>query len=163
MASTSAVGISGSSQNIFEWFGDQLLGILRLLALSTHPRKLRGGSLQIGWEFHPVPRIKRLERNCFCQKRPPDKMGGATILRNLLQQVAQGSPPKIDGLDPKTTAIPKQDELQQLGSIQTIVYVGEVANTRDANSAYDVEFSNGDLICNIHRHDDGELDTFFCG
>ena len=59
---------------------------------------------------------------------------------------------------------PRPDELRPLGAIQAMIYLGEKTHTGERPySVYDVEFSNGNLICELRQRDDGALDGFICG
>ena len=58
---------------------------------------------------------------------------------------------------------PTSDQLRPLGAIQAMIYLGEKTLTGERPySVYDVEFSNGNLICELRQRDD-TLDGFICG
>jgi hypothetical protein len=94
----------------------------------------------------------------------PDKAGKSALLARLFQQMAQGGPTEPFDAHAMTMRFLKPDDLHPLGTIQTIIYLGEVApGTERPSSVYDVEFANGNLICQLRQRDDNTLDYFDCG
>lgn len=94
----------------------------------------------------------------------PDKAGRSNLLARLLQQMMQGAPTEpVDALA-RTMRFPTPDQLRPLGTIQTVIYLGDKTLTgQSPYSVYDVEFSNGNLICELRLRDDNGLDGFICG
>lgn len=102
----------------------------------------------------------------------PDKGGKADLLARMLKEMATGSltvPLDTSGLaltgkaNASYIKILKPDTLGSLGSIQSIIYLGETDRREASISNYDVEFSNGHLICGLHQAADSRLDQFDCG
>lgn len=95
----------------------------------------------------------------------PDKAGKSGLLAHTLDEMAKGAltaPP-----DPSAAAVKilKPETLQALGSVQSVIYIGEknLSSTMDPYSVYDVEFANGHLICELRQAADNRLDYFDCG
>jgi len=64
----------------------------------------------------------------------------------------------------QTMRFPTPDQLSPLGTIQATIYLGEKTFRGERPySVYDVEFSNGNLICELRQRDDNALDGFICG
>jgi hypothetical protein len=94
----------------------------------------------------------------------PDGAGRSGLLAKLLQQVMRGAPTEPVDAQVRTMRFPTPDQLRPLGAIQAMIYLGEKTHTGDRPySAYDVEFSNGNLICELRQRDDKTLDGFICG
>jgi hypothetical protein len=93
----------------------------------------------------------------------PDKAGRAALLARLLQQLVQGAPAEPLDAHAHTMRFPRPGELRLLGAIQAMIYLGEKTLTAERPySVYDVEFSNGNLICELRQRED-TLDGFICG
>ena len=93
-----------------------------------------------------------------------DRAGKSALLTRLLGQLVQGAPAEPLDAHAQTIRFPRPDELRPLGAIQAMIYLGEKAHTGDhPYSVYDVEFYNGNLICELRQRDDNTLDGFICG
>jgi hypothetical protein len=85
------------------------------------------------------------------------------LLARLLQQLVQGAPAEPLDAHARNMRFPRPDELRPLGAMQAMIYLGEKTLTGERPySVYDVEFSNGNLICELRQRDD-TLDGFICG
>jgi hypothetical protein len=94
----------------------------------------------------------------------PDRAGKSDLLARLLQQMMQGAPTEPVDAHAHTMRFPSPDQLRSLGAIQATIYLGEKAfATGRPYSVYDVEFSDGNLICELRQRDDNVLDGFICG
>jgi hypothetical protein len=94
----------------------------------------------------------------------PDKAGRSSLLARLLQQMMQGVPTEPADTFARDLRFPTPDQLRPLGAIQAIIYLGEKTHTGDRPyNVYDVEFSSGNLICELRQRDDNVLDGFICG
>jgi hypothetical protein len=94
----------------------------------------------------------------------PDRGGKSALLARLLQQMTQGAPTELVDARAQTMRFPKPDQLRPLGAMQATIYLGELILTGERPySVYDVEFSNGNLICELRQRDDNTLDGFICG
>jgi hypothetical protein len=92
----------------------------------------------------------------------PDKAGKAAFLGRLIEQLAQGTPPVDTGAG--LIRFPTPDQLRPLGPVQTMIYLGEFAPSTDRPyDVYDVEFSGGNLICELRQRADDTIDGFVCG
>lgn len=93
----------------------------------------------------------------------PDVGGHSALLRRLLGEMAGGAVPTWSLAEKAIVRIPTPDMLRPLGAVQAILYLGEKRIPDEAPySAYDIEFSNGNLICEL-RERDGAIDGFDCG
>lgn len=148
---------------------------IRIIWGSTFRRMGISGTLRSTSEFDGTFFIERLGmssdapiqtagRKLSLSESTGDKAGRSALLARLLQQLAQGAPTEALDTHAKTMRFPTPDELRPLGSIQTMIYLGEMTNTGDRPySVYDVEFSNGNLICELRQSGDNTLDGFLCG
>jgi hypothetical protein len=94
----------------------------------------------------------------------PDTAGRAGLLAQLLRQMMQGAPIETVDAQAHTMRLATPDQLRPLGTIQAMVYLGELTLTGERPySVYDVEFSDGNLICEVRQRDDNVLDGFICG
>jgi hypothetical protein len=94
----------------------------------------------------------------------PDKAGKSALLARLIQQLTQGAPTEPVDTLAHTMRFPTPDQLRPLGAMQATIYLGEKILTKERPySVYDVEFSNGNLICELRQRDDNALDGFICG
>jgi hypothetical protein len=94
----------------------------------------------------------------------PDRGGKSALLARLLQQMTQGAPTELVDARAQTMRFPKPDQLRPLRAMQATIYLGELILTGERPySVYDVEFSNGNLICELRQRDDNTLDGFICG
>jgi len=95
----------------------------------------------------------------------PDTASKSGFLARVLSEMAQGA--LTVPLDPRATTVKilKPDTLHSLGSVQSIIYVGEknLSATADSFVIYDVEFANGHLICELRQATDDRLSYFDCG
>jgi hypothetical protein len=93
----------------------------------------------------------------------PDLGGKSALLGRLLGEMAQGAVPTWSLDANATVRIPTPEMLQPLGAVQAILYLGEKNLPEEAPySAYDVEFSNGNLICELRERGDA-VNWFDCG
>lgn len=109
----------------------------------------------------------------------------AALLGRLLEASTHGTPSEASYTRDKTdVSFPKSEDLQALGPAQAIIYLGQLPyhdavhdphpkpdnhqewlenqKARDFMSAYDVEFQNGQRICELHRQADERIDRFIC-
>lgn len=108
--------------------------------------------------------FKSLGQKLSLSTKAPDAAGRAGLLARLLQQMMQGAPSEPVDAQAHTFRFPTPDQLRPLGAIQAVVYLGEKAHTGERPySVYDVEFSDGSLICELRQRDDKALDGFICG
>ncbi len=86
------------------------------------------------------------------------------MLARLLQKMTQGAPTEPVDAQAQIMRFPTPDELRPLGMIQATIYLGEKTFSGERPySVYDVEFSDGNLICELRQRDDNVLDGFICG
>ncbi len=94
----------------------------------------------------------------------PDRGGKSGLLARLFRQMTQGAPTEPVDTQAQIMRFPTPDELRPLGAIQAMIYLGEKTHTGERPySVYDVEFSGGNLICELRQRDDNALDGFICG
>ena len=92
--------------------------------------------------------FKSVGEKLSLSENTPDKAGRSALLARLLQQLVQGAPAEPLDAHAQTMRFPRPDELRPLGAIQAMIYLGEKTLTGERPySVYDVEFSNGNLIC----------------
>src|SRR6185437_17080609 len=105
--------------------------------------------------------LKSMGQKLSLSTKAPDRAGRSGLLAQLLQQ---GAPPEPVDAQAHTMRFPTPDQLRPLGAVQAMIYLGEKTHTGDRPySVYDVEFSNGNLICELRQRDDNALDGFICG
>jgi hypothetical protein len=114
-----------------------------------------------------------------------DKGGDTELLERLLADGARGAPSAVSYVKKEIdVSFLKQENLQALGQVQSVVYLGQIPyynrasdphpkpenhqqwlenrKARDFMGAYAVEFQNGQRICELHRQPDGRIDRFAC-
>jgi hypothetical protein len=107
--------------------------------------------------------FKSVGEKLSLSENTPDKAGRSALLARLLQQLVRGAPAEPLDAHAQTIRFPRPDELRPLGAIQAMIYLGEKTHTGERPySVYDVEFHNGNLICELRQRDD-TLDGFICG
>lgn len=99
----------------------------------------------------------------------PDKGGKSGLLTRLLDEMAKGAvteplAPAAPQVGPGTNVrLLKPDTLQALGEIQSMIYLGRKNLATSSTEVYDVELTNGHLICELHQAADNAIDYFDCG
>jgi hypothetical protein len=98
-----------------------------------------------------------------------DKNAEAALLRTILTDGMAGVPHDDAAIQ---KAAPTSGDMQKLGAIQDIAYLGQQAplagppgakqDKVDYFSVYAVEFESGERICGLHQQADGVLDAFLC-
>jgi len=105
----------------------------------------------------------------------PDTSAQAALLARALSQIEGGqlSEPHDDAAlarnaEDEFAAPPTPDDLRGLGSPQMVFYLGHtnkwdgLRSRPDYFKVYDVEFANGERVCEVHQTDGGVLDGLIC-
>ena len=106
---------------------------------------------------HDAPEISTAEK-LHPITAPPDNTPNGDLIARSLQQVTSGT--NLNGnVSP--------NELQALGAVQAVVFLGKTARSPTENkpyfySVYQVEFSSGERLCGLHQKDDATVDALIC-
>jgi hypothetical protein len=94
----------------------------------------------------------------------PDKGGKLHSVELLLDKMSKGLLNVAPDANAAGVRVLSPDTLHSLGDVQSIIYVGETNSVfASPASVYDIEFSNGHLICSLHEDANNKLDQFDCG
>jgi hypothetical protein len=107
----------------------------------------------------------------------PDTAGLGGLVSARLAQLAQGyvaAPGDVIAGQFRGTQLNTAKEIQPLGKVEAVLYLGEGSRRRPpakrgdpepppfTYSVYQVEFENGQRVCAAHDRGDGVLDGFLC-
>jgi hypothetical protein len=134
----------------------------------------------IGFPVNRVPGVS-IASKIVVSNNTPDVGGKSAVLAKLLADIAGGAPlsslVQLPYKLPDSAPPPTSKELRGLGAIQLVTYLGHTATPDEYAAAgwtrmppdraflmqvYDVEFANGERVCELSTREDGVVNGLVC-